>query len=326
MCLIILKRAGVEFKEEWFHSGWRSNSDGCGFMYAVNGEIHTFKSMDKEEAFKELVNVVLNYGDLSDIVIHFRWATHGLKTLINVHPFEVNKELYFCHNGVFSGIDCSSNKDISDTQHFNQQCLQKLPNNFLYSEGILELLSNYSSSSKLVFLESDGTSTIINADLGEEHAGNWFSNKYFMNTVERSKNTYKSFGRWDYEKKKWVYDEEEKKSKSTVTYYHNYYGSEYSGDDDYLSWWERERFNKEIDTKKQKETKDRIISETQASIKLLEDKSKEGTINSDSTKDLKETIDTEDFDDVPSDNIVHFPSEHEGIESIDYFEYLNSQK
>lgn len=178
MCLIIVKRKGEKFKEKWFKSGWNSNPDGAGFMYAVDGEIKVYKSMFEHDVLNEFNRVNSLYCNTTDIIIHFRWGTHGLKNIENVHPFKVSEKLWFCHNGVFR-INCDSNKDISDTQHFNQQCLMGLPEGFLNNKSICDLLEEYCLSSKLAFLDETGKSYILNKQLGCEHCGNWFSNTYF---------------------------------------------------------------------------------------------------------------------------------------------------
>jgi glutamine amidotransferase len=177
MCIIIVKRKGEKLKEKWIDAGWERNKDGGGFMCAAEGSIFTYKSMDKKEFIENLNAINSLYGKESDIVIHLRFRTHGNKDISNVHPFKVNDDLWFCHNGVFRDIDCKSDLTISDSQHFNNQILKGLPEGFLINDSIMHLVEAYCGSSKLVFLDSKGEVTIVNEHLGFEHCGNWFSNE-----------------------------------------------------------------------------------------------------------------------------------------------------
>ena len=81
------------------------------------------------------------------------------------------------HNGIIGGLD--HDKDKSDTRTFNDTVLKKLPDNFLDNDGIMSLVESYIESSKLVFLDNKGQTTIVNEQLGEwSNYGNWYSSWY----------------------------------------------------------------------------------------------------------------------------------------------------
>ena len=63
--------------------------------------------------------------------------------------------------------------------------LKDLPSNFLESATILEFISAYIENSKLVFLSSGNTHTIIN-----ERMGHWVGDDWFSNTSYQSYNDY----------------------------------------------------------------------------------------------------------------------------------------
>lgn len=131
MCIIIVKPAGVEFPtEQIFKNCWSSNRDGFGAMWRTeDGSIQIDKGymteravIDWREKYKEKL---LN----TDVVMHFRFGTHGTNTAGNTHPFPLSncvddlRRLWFkcerglAHNGVLNefGRDKST---LSDTMIF----------------------------------------------------------------------------------------------------------------------------------------------------------------------------------------------------------------
>ena len=128
------------------------------------------------KSFKFNFNSDWNSNKDKTFLIHFRYATHGLKNVDNVHPFKVNTNLVFAHNGIINCVD-DDNK-LSDTQMYNKQVLQKLDNSFLESNAIKLLIEESIGSSKLAFLDSNGHYTIINESSGHwnKHKSIWYSN------------------------------------------------------------------------------------------------------------------------------------------------------
>lgn len=175
MCIIIAQPAGLEISLEAMKESWTNNRDGAGIMYAHKNKIHIFKELtDFDKVYKHYKRIVTQYPD-KNIVVHFRIGTSGKKDLKNCHPFLVNKQLAFCHNGM---IDIKLEKDSlhSDTVEFRNEILRKLPSNFLSHGPYVRLIRTFIGHSKLCFLDSTGKLTIVKDNLGVWDNGIWYSN------------------------------------------------------------------------------------------------------------------------------------------------------
>jgi hypothetical protein len=172
MCLIISKPKGVVLEKSLYEACWDNNPDGSGFFWH-DGCIHVRKAFGKFETFwKQLAE--LNQVDHS-IVFHFRWASHGAKSLRNCHPFTLKKHgMVFCHNGVINKVQYDAVK--SDTLMFAETILEQLPVGFLYNKAIVSLIEDFIGWSKLVFMDSTGKIMGVKAKDGVEDLGCWFSN------------------------------------------------------------------------------------------------------------------------------------------------------
>lgn len=193
MCIAIYKPKGKTIPYDYLEEGYFNNPDGSGFMFTENGKINVVKTMGKFETFYKLYNKIV--PEDKTVILHFRISTSGGINLNNCHPFSVNKHLAFCHNGV---IDIKlTNKKLNDTRHFNNKILKNLPVNFLKDKAIVELIKGYIGSSKLVFLDNSGKTTIINADLGQWENGIWYSNSSYKPYIAE-KNTKLNLNKYDY--------------------------------------------------------------------------------------------------------------------------------
>lgn len=171
MCIAILNVKGT-LKTEQIKNSWDNNNEGAGLLWREQGKLQTFKSY----SYKEFLNKYLTLRDnknITKIVLHFRIATSGHDKYVNLHPFLVNDNLGFVHNGVIYGL---GNKERSDTFQFNEM-LKGLPTGFLHNETIVKFIENYIGYSKLVFLDNKNNHYIINESLGHyDNIGNWYSN------------------------------------------------------------------------------------------------------------------------------------------------------
>lgn len=178
MCIAIYKPAGVTLSKELLKTCFENNDDGCGFAY-IN-ESHTGirkifikKTLDFEIFWRQYLRATKVNHD-SPFLIHFRIKTHGPVDRDNCHPFMVDDEVAFIHNGIISGV--GSDKKKSDTRLFNEKVLQKLPVGWENNEAIKVLVEDFILRSKLVTLDIDGNVQIFNEDLGGWSEGCWFSN------------------------------------------------------------------------------------------------------------------------------------------------------
>lgn len=175
MCLIIVKPAEASVTRAILHNGHIENPDGLGFMYVRAGTLQIEKGFCSFRPFYTALRKAQKTAPGSPFIIHFRFATSGLRTAEAAHPFFVNPTLGFCHNGIITG---KGNLKQSDTQAFNEHVLQKLPPNFLEVPAIVYLLEAHAAQehSKFVFLSASGNYRIINEPAGHwDNSGCWLS-------------------------------------------------------------------------------------------------------------------------------------------------------
>lgn len=178
MCIAILNTPNVTFPKSLISNCWDNNSDGAGLIYANAGTLYTFKELDSVDKFyNHYIDVRRRYPK-SKIVLHFRIGTSGGINVDNCHPFNVDKNLAFVHNGIITELNGIHPKK-SDTNLFNERILQKLPVSFERNGAIMSLIEEYIASSKLIFLNANNEAYIVNEDLGKEdekYPNCWFSN------------------------------------------------------------------------------------------------------------------------------------------------------
>ena len=178
MCIAILNNGNI-ISENHFKTSLMFNPDGFGMSYIENGKLQVFRSLSSD--FKSLYaryKKVFNSTQYP-ILLHFRIGTSGGINLENCHPFYINKESVFCHNGI---IDNYGSKNMSDTREFNRDILSKFSSEDLFSnEALKELISTYIGYSKFILFNNKGEFTIYNEDLGHwDNDNNWFSNKSYL--------------------------------------------------------------------------------------------------------------------------------------------------
>ena len=215
MCIAIFKPANKDITEATLAQCHKSNSDGCGFSFINHqGQLEIFKTMSFTK-FMLAYNEALEQSPTSPFIIHFRIATHGTVNEFNCHPFRINEELTFIHNGVISWIDKCGDKLKSDTQMYNELVLQQLPSGWEENAGIRKLIEETIKGSKFVVLRRDGQHFIFNESAGVWDDGIWFSNYSYKtsritHTNRDSKGRILPFHRtddkwWNYRGSDWDY-------------------------------------------------------------------------------------------------------------------------
>lgn len=175
MCIAILntKKAG-SLPKSYIKNSWDNNDMGAGLLWVKSGRLKVFKSYNYDDFIDEYYKIREDRS-VGNIVLHFRIATSGYKGEHNLHPFLVSDDLGFVHNGVISGL---GNQKFSDTYEFNE-LLKGFNHDFLKCKTSKYFISEYITSSKLIFLDNKDTYTIINEERGHWKDNNWFSNKSY---------------------------------------------------------------------------------------------------------------------------------------------------
>lgn len=162
----------------------RTNSDGCGFMFAEKGKLVIRKFMDVEKFIKAYQADVDRVK--TSFVLHFRLGTGGKVNIPNAHPFKITNNVAFAHNGILS--DYKSTEELSDTAVFNEKVLKPIGDN-VFNKSVRKMLESMLGSSKMIFLNNKGEHFILNKYLGDDtEAGIWRSYKQY-NNYNRSYNT-----------------------------------------------------------------------------------------------------------------------------------------
>lgn len=178
MCIAIYKPKGENIKKKYLKSSCKNNSDGMGLTYVNKyGHLIIYKEMKSFEKFYGVYRSVVEMQGNPNMLIHFRIATAGGVNLLNCHPFKVNRNLAFIHNGILD-IEIK-NKVLSDTQTFNNEILKKLPKDFYKNDYFVDMLEDYVGTNKLIFIDSNSEVVIINEKLGDWHKGVWYSNSTY---------------------------------------------------------------------------------------------------------------------------------------------------
>jgi len=179
MCVAVLKPEKSTIDEKTIRNCWDTNPDGGGFMYVNNGKIIVKKELFDVENFIKKYRENLPYFK-SDVILHFRIGTSGLMNLENTHPHKVNENVYMVHNGIIDR--CTEiNSKFSDTMKFCN-FISHLPNDFMKNNSLMELITGYIETDKMVFMDNLGNTRIINESLGKWVNGNWYSNLNWKNT------------------------------------------------------------------------------------------------------------------------------------------------
>lgn len=173
MCIIVFRPADKpQVSLDTLEICWQNNSDGCGFAYCEGDRLKLHKFLTFE-AFVQTWETVRKME--SPFLYHFRTKTHGLVNLDNCHPFRIDRDHVFAHNGVIP--DCAEvGNSMSDTALFKTRILSGLPKGWFNDFGTKILIENYIGSSKIVVLTSDRKYKIYNELKGEWSDDIWYSN------------------------------------------------------------------------------------------------------------------------------------------------------
>jgi len=174
MCIIYYIPRGKRVPIETLRASHEANPDGFGFMMVFDSHITAYKTTDPSEIFENLIKAIaMRWSD--GIVLHFRTASSASIGDRYCHPYYVNDNLAFMHNGNLP--EFAGHKE-PDSMIFNQQILKNLPGAWLDNAEICDTLEQYcrESYSKMVFMDNVGKVTIFN-----EQSGSWIDDVWYSN-------------------------------------------------------------------------------------------------------------------------------------------------
>ena len=208
MCVIMAKPKGIDMPDDdTIHNMWVRNSDGAGFMYALDGQVHIQKGFMKLDALRAALKKTAKSVDLKNtaVVMHFRITTHGGTTPENCHPFPITDSigklkklkqttrLGVAHNGIITSV--SPRKGISDTMEYIATQLAPLSKAVpaFYKDANLMLMIQNATASKLAFLTGGGKIYTVGQFIVD--GGRLYSNYSFEPWVYKQY-TAKAWGDW----------------------------------------------------------------------------------------------------------------------------------
>lgn len=197
MCIIIANGSKNPLKKSVLQNCYNNNPDGMGLAYVdYDKRIKIFKELKNFEYFYKKYLEIKTKRPQRNILLHFRIATHGAISEQNIHPFVVDENLVFAHNGIININILKGEEDVSDTVVFNEKILKNLPKNFYRNKAIISLLESRIETSKIVFLNTNNRFYILNEIYGTWNNKNWFSN-FSYRTVKSKKKKYTSDYFWN---------------------------------------------------------------------------------------------------------------------------------
>lgn len=175
MCILIARPDPTKLiPKSVYENCFSNNRDGAGFAYIRNNEVFIAKGFF---TFKDFWD---NFEPLQEIspLVHFRIGTSGGNNAVNCHPWLVNDNLVFGHNGTIPIK--RENQALSDTGNVNEiifKPLMKRSPDFWKTESFKWMIEQaIGTHNKLVFLDNTGEIRIFNEKEGNWKYDSWFSN------------------------------------------------------------------------------------------------------------------------------------------------------
>lgn len=218
MCVVAIKKVGVDFpNDDSVKAMWDTNSDGAGFMYALDNKVYIEKGFMKLNDFNGAVALLekkLKKRDMTindiPMVLHFRITTHGGTTPHLTHPFPISSQekhlkaldltcdLGLVHNGIISSVPTQAG--LSDTAVYIANVLTPLANIksdfYMTAEG-KSIMESTIGASKFAFLDKHGNiETIGDFKKGTKHN----TEKLLFSNLshEWDKSTFSTFANYNY--------------------------------------------------------------------------------------------------------------------------------
>jgi len=149
-------------------------------MFAYKGKLHIKRGFFQ---FKKFYQSLRKHESQypADFVIHMRLSTSGGRTANNCHPFKINKNVAFVHNGILSKYDYfglkQNHKQLKSDTALYCEDLSKYPIDFLEKPKIVNEIEIFAKKehSKFIFMDNKGKVYISNESSGHWSGGIWFS-------------------------------------------------------------------------------------------------------------------------------------------------------
>lgn len=213
MCVIMVKKPGIEVPFNLLESACIVNPHGFGVAVADRGKLYVEKMYEKEGNRPEPIAKALEDLKEHQIYLHLRFKTAGSLGEENCHPFQVlnmkedGMDLVMFHNGTFYEYKDDKDTSKSDTQCFAEQFVtpfyrriyQTCPDEEILNDPLAAVIMEkfVGASSKVVLLDNYGNDLIVNKSKGKEYEWGWASNDYSFNRTHREPTYGYGHNSWD---------------------------------------------------------------------------------------------------------------------------------
>lgn len=182
MCMITYLPAGIDVPYDGIANGATWNDDGHGWAVAAEpGVMLTGHYMDSGAAL-DTFDITRRAFPNAPALFHSRFATHGSRGLVNVHPFKVGKYSVVAHNGILPNKFHPQGTDSrSDTAILAGEWLQSQTQGMWTRKERKRIGRVIGDGNKLCILSvspwlSEPKGVLVNANKGYWIDGAWFSN------------------------------------------------------------------------------------------------------------------------------------------------------
>lgn len=172
MCVLVIVKAGHPLpSREDLWAMHRANPHGMGF---ASKSLH-YKGMSFERFYNRLQFVPKD----ENIIIHFRYATHGSVCAKNCHPFKKG-QIWFAHNGI---LDIEPENDMTDSETAFRNILYPVAKEYgIFSDELHYTVDEVIGYSKFALM--DKTGDIVMFGNFQEYHGMLCSNLNFIRYVD----------------------------------------------------------------------------------------------------------------------------------------------
>lgn len=222
MCLIAhrpvskKKGKGSNIPNDVIESNLRRNPDGFGLAWREKGDLRYEKYAPDDWAdFVAALKDVDAEQDL-EYAAHWRLATHGAPCLELSHPFayadKKEGDILVFHNGI---IPLTPPKGESDTRHFVNTVLTRLPTRWWADHGLKYLVEEGIGYSRLLVMSPSGETIYLNRKQWVEKGGLLYSTTPIASPTNYTTGQYSYRSHSDYQNL-WGGDDDDKEDEDAL--------------------------------------------------------------------------------------------------------------
>ncbi len=182
MCVCMYKSADVTLSQAILREAFWRNPDGAGFVIRRGTRLTIKKGYFSFAAFWK---AWAPYSE-DEAILHFRWASAGVITTANCHPFRLSDGSALVHNGTI--LEYVSERDArSDTRRWIAAELEPRLRvaSSIHAPALRTALEASTVGSRLAILPKVGTVILLHPRAWSMQGGVWYSNTSLLKLAKR---------------------------------------------------------------------------------------------------------------------------------------------